>query len=368
MTAKQRHLGTFLRQPVDRLAWAANMDHWFNVSRANETIPDKYEGWKLHDIQRDLGSGIWQRVSAVQEASCSVKIFTVRSDEGEERFFETSVGTVSEKYTVAHDLAATRFRTEWMIKRPEDFRVVQYMVESMEYVANTEGFEEMEREVGEDGIVLAVCPSEPIMSVVHCFGLVQFSYALQDCPSEVDALFQAHGRKAVEAARAAAQTPSLVVNTGGNIEAQNISPSLYKRYALPVFQELGEVLHAAGKLQQYHFDGFIKPLIPLISQSQIDLIEGFTPLPVGDTTLEELFSALDPSVVVQGGIPSTLLCHGTDDDEFEAFVLNVIRIGLETRRLVLGLGDNTPPDANLDRLRTVSRLVEEHGWLQDPPR
>jgi hypothetical protein len=269
---------------------------------------------------------------------------------------------VSEKFTIAPDSASTRFRTEWMIKKPEDFRVVRYMVESMEFVPNTEAFLEWERKVGEDGIVLGGGGGDPIMPIRHSLGLTAFAFALQDYPREMDALFRAYGRKAICSVKVAVQTPSLIVLVGGNIEAQAVGPSLYEKYALPVFQEMGKIIHAAGKLQQYHFDGFVKPLIPLINESQIDLIEGFTPLPVGDVTTEEFLAALDDAIVVQGGIPATLLCHGATDEEFAAFVEDTIRVGLVTRRLVLGLGDNTPPDGQLHRVQMVGRLVEEKGW------
>jgi len=140
-----------------------------------------------------------------------------------------------------------------------------------------------------------------------------------------------------------------------------IGPELYKRYALPTFEEIGRILHARGKLHQYHFDGFVKPLLPLINDSQIDIIEAFTPEPMGDTTLEEALDTLEAQVKVQGGIPAAFLCHGTAEAEFEAYVVRTIQVAKASGRVVIGLGDNTPPDADIERLTRISELVAEHG-------
>jgi len=274
---------------------------------------------------------------------------------------ETPVGTVREVHRQCPDFTRAMMRTEFFVKGPEDLRVLTYVAEATHYEPDPQPFLEAEQAVGDDGIALATLGACPIMQAWYSMGIFGLSYALADYRAELEAYLRAEHQRSLRLMRCAAQGPAQVVGSGGNMDAQVIGPELYRRYALETFQEIGRILHAAGKLHQYHFDGFIRPLLPLINESEIDIIEAFTPSPVGDATLEEALEVLEPHVKVQGGIPATLLCHGCPEPEFEEYVVQTIATAKASGRVVIGLGDNTPPDADIERLRTISRLVEEHG-------
>lgn len=363
MTDLERIMAAFRHQPVDRLPWMANMDHWYNVNKTKGGLPEKYKDWHIWDIQKDLGSAIWQRCGVIKSVGDS-KVKTHTETDGPVRniFYETPVGTVYETYRVAEDSASTQFRIGWMIKKPEDFRVVKYLQESENFEPNYEHFIEIQKQVAEDGVTLAGACSDPIMSARHLMGLESFAYALIDEPELIDELIGLLTRKAVESARVAAKGPSDVLIVGGNIESQVVSRNLFQRYAVPFFQKVCGVLHEHKKLAQYHFDGFIKPLLPLMDQTDLDIIEGFTPVPQADATIEELFAELPDSIAVQGAVPSCVLCYGFPYSEMEKVAIHNIEYGKTTGRFLLGLGDNTPPDADISRLARIGELVDEYGW------
>jgi hypothetical protein len=66
-------------------------------------------------------------------------------------------------------------------------------------------------------------------------------------------------------------------------------------------------------------------------------------------------------MLIWGGIPSTILCPSTLDEEFERFVDDLFTRAVPAGNLILGVGDNIVADAILDRVIRISELVRERG-------
>jgi len=364
MTTRERVMAIFEHRPVDRLPWLANMDHWYNVNKKKGALPERYREWKLWDIQKDLGSGIWQRCGVTRGVENPTIRRTSTTEDGLLRVVvETPAGTLTEAFRVSTDYASTQFRVEWMVKGREDLPAALYLIEAGRTEPAYEGFAEVDREVGPDGIALSGACSDPVVSARHFLGIEQFSYLLADAPEDMDRLIAALTRQAVEQTKVAAAGPARIYQCGGNMEAQVVSPRLFERYAQPFFEQVTDILHAHGKLAQYHFDGFLKPLAPWIGRTGLDIVEGFTPLPQGDMTLAELLEVTPPELALQGAVPSCVLCEGFPEKEFERLVADAIELGKKSGRLVLGLGDNTPPDAIVARVGRIGEMVEADGWV-----
>ena len=59
MTHRQRALAAMRGEPTDRIPFIARMDLWYSYHRHNGTLPERYRGWSLWDIQRDLDIGVF---------------------------------------------------------------------------------------------------------------------------------------------------------------------------------------------------------------------------------------------------------------------------------------------------------------------
>jgi len=64
MTHKERILAAARKEPVDKLPFCARIDHWYNYHRANNSLPEKYRGFSIADILRNLGAGVSLRLSS----------------------------------------------------------------------------------------------------------------------------------------------------------------------------------------------------------------------------------------------------------------------------------------------------------------
>jgi len=365
MTHKQRMHAAYRGERPDRLPWLVNMDHWYNVNTSRGTIPARYRGWRLWDIQRELRVSIWQRCRVLQTTDVAEGV--TRSQEqwegGLRHRILTPLGELTEEYTVAPDFTRAHFRTKWMVSSPQELEAALYLLAGERYTVDNTSYRDNLAGVGEDGIVLSGAATDPLMFLLSGWmGVRSFSYALADYPEEIEQALEIITRKQLERAAVAAQSECPFFQVGGNITASVVSPRLFARYVMPFFREVTDLLHAAGKLAQYHFDGWVKPLLPMIAESGLDCIEALTPQPSGDVTLAEAIAALQGKLLIQGGMPAALVTHGFDQEECGRYALETIRIA-KTGRVALGMGDNVPPDGDLERVRLITRLVEEQGWL-----
>ena len=75
-------------------------------------------------------------------------------------------------------------------------------------------------------------------------------------------------------------------------------------------------------------------------------------------TIPEVLEKVGENVVIQGGIPSIMMCpQGATREELEEYVrdlLNKVPLGY---RFVLGMSDNVPPDADFYRVKMISDIV-----------
>lgn len=361
MTRRERYTTILCKGKADTLVWAPNFDHWLHVNRENGTLPGEYAGMNRNDIVRAVGGTIWARTNVLCSETPNVR---VRREEnpGEfiRTFYETPVGCAETLQCYATDLTKALFLREHMIKRVEDIRVVKFIVQDTRYTLDAEPFLRSEEDVGDDGISLVGLPwCVPFIQFGKTdAGWVQGLYLWADHPDEVEELLDAYTRKAEEAAELLARSPCLVVNSGDNMDELTMPPNLFERYAVPYYKRVSKILHDGGKILKVHWCGRTKRLLPLVHGTGIDVIEALVTAPMTDLTIAEALDELKGEVVIQGGVPSVLMCEeGGTREELSRYLENLLRIVPIGEWFVLGMSDNVPPDADFDRVKLISDTV-----------
>jgi len=105
-----------------------------------------------------------------------------------------------------------------------------------------------------------------------------------------------------------------------------------------------------------HVDGYAKPLLPLLRRSGVDGVEALTPEPVGDMTVEDIAGEFKDEIVVLDGIPFLLFLPNVPFETLERLVRKIVKA---IPRLILGISDELPPPADIERVRMVSQLLDE---------
>jgi hypothetical protein len=94
----------------------------------------------------------------------------------------------------------------------------------------------------------------------------------------------------------------------------------------------------------------------------VDVAESVCPHPMTACTLKEIREGFGTKTTVWGGIPSTSLLESSmGEGSFDVY-LDEIFSELETgERVILGVSDNVPPEANLLRFEKIQQKTEAFG-------
>lgn len=360
MTKRDRYLKALRNEPTDEIVWTPNFDYWLGVSKAEGTLPEKYEGMSGNDIIRAIGGTIWRRVGGLKTiVDPSVKSRSYEADGATIHEIETPVGTVRSVHRPTEGPHRSKGCTEHCIKDLDSLKVMQYVAEATCYEPNYEPVEKALEEVGDDGVVLVSCFCVPFIQFAKTdAGYVNGIYLWTDHREEVDRLIQTYHRNFLQGYRALAESPADMIATGDNMDGVTMSPTLFKEYAIPFYQEAREIIHAGGKLFAGHWCGRTESLLHLVPGCGLGIVEAIVTRPMAGIELSEALDRLRGEVVLQGGIPSVLVCEeGCTREQFEAYIREVISPLKGRKGLVLGMGDNVPPNADFARVEAVAGLL-----------
>jgi len=247
-----------------------------------------------------------------------------------------------------------------LLKGPADYKVLKYVVEHTEYVADYFGVEQAMEWLGEDGFVLDQLPHSPMqMLMIFWLGSEEgrFFYHLADYPELVEELYQATS-KAREPLyeEIAAKSPAPVSFCGDNIDSVLANPKLFARYFMPEYEKQAKPLHRAGKLMACHMDGRLKNLTEQIAQTPIDIIEAIHPPPMGDLAIGEALAAW-PGKALWIGFPSSVYLKGPEATQH--FALDLLReTGSGERVAIAASTENFVSNENLLALTSVLEHAE----------
>jgi uroporphyrinogen-III decarboxylase len=360
MTKRERYLKALHNQPVDQLTWAPNFDYWLAVNQAEGTMPPQYRGMSRNDIVRAIGGTIWNRAGGMKIVvdPCCKESW---KDENGNRIHEwtTPEGNLREVYSRTEGPHRAPALTEHFVKEPRNLATVRFVMEATHYEPDYEACRKALKETGDDGIVL---------NGAFCVPFIQFAkndagynnafFMWMDHRDEVDALIQVYHRKFLEGYRVLAGGPCDVVATGDNMDGVMISPAIFKEYAIPFYREAKAICTEKGKLFEGHWCGRTQNLLPLVPGCGLDVIEAIVTKPMADITLAEAIDRLEGKVVLQGGVPSVLVCEeGGSRKDFEKYLEEVILPLCGRRGFVLGMSDNVPPNADFSRVEAIAGMV-----------
>ncbi len=367
MTDRQRLLAIMAGNPPDRIPWIPRLAIWHQAQIRRGTLPERYRGMALREIERSLGMGTPAREGRVFRTEIH-DVEVVREREGQDVVtrYVTPVGTVSTRERTSEVLErggiAARREVEHLIRGPEDYPVVEYMVEHTEVIPTYDEYLDYEAEVGEDGVPLVSIGADPFYRIMREYvGYNQVFYHMRDHPERVEHFLGVLTEQAQTIQQVALDSPAKLILHGEHFDSQMTSPPLFRRYMLPYFQPFAERMHARGKVLACHADADASLLLGLIVESGFDMAECFVTAPMVPLTLAQARAAWGNRVIIWGGIPSSILCDPVTDEAFEAYVLDLFRTIAPGEAFILGVADNVMAEAHIERVERVSEMVQAYG-------
>ena len=251
------------------------------------------------------------------------------------------------------------WQTSRLIKGPEDYEVVKYMVEHTEYTADYFPIEQAMEWLGDDGVVIDALPHSPMqMLMIDWVGSDGGRFFLHhaDYPDLVEELYRAISKSYEPLYEIAARSPAPISLCGDNIDGFLVNPDLFKKYFMLEYEKQARVLHQQGKLMAVHMDGRVGVLKELIPKTPIDIVEALHPPPMGDLPIGEALS-LWKDKVVWVGFPVSVYVQGPEATRRHA--LELLKDVIPGDRLVIEMStENLVSNENLLMLTSVLEKAE----------
>lgn len=351
------NLAIFRGEDPGGVLWQPRLEYWYDVNKKRGTLPEHLKEANLLDLYDDCHASVRYFTNPLRLRYKNVQV-TQEWEDGKRlrRTWETPVGTLTE---VVHydEWSLSAYNAEYKLKKPDDFRVLEFMLLDEEWYWDQAAYERDLQRVGERGCPQFFFRRSPIQGLfIEHMGFEKTIYAMYDHP----ALIQHYVGVASEADSAMyevlCRSSVQILNLGENIDATLDPPPIWSRHLAPYYCQRVERLHAAGKSVHIHVDGTMKPLLPHLRDCPWDGIEAATPLPQGDVTLEEIKEALGDRVLLDG-IPALYFLPSFSPETLIETVKQVVELFYP--RLVLGISDEMPPDGDIERVRLVGELVQE---------
>ncbi|MFP4345445.1 MAG: uroporphyrinogen decarboxylase family protein [Anaerolineales bacterium] len=157
----------------------------------------------------------------------------------------------------------------------------------------------------------------------------------------------------IDFARAQVEAGAHIIGLGDSIASQ-ISPKMYRKFALPYEQRIFEAVHEAGALARLHICGDVTRILPDMVQSGADIIDLDWMV-----DMEAAAEAYGDRLSLCGNFdPVTVMLQGTPQEVYEA-TLRCMRAG--GPRSFSAAGCEIPDGTPHENLRAQQRALQDLG-------
>jgi len=217
--------------------------------------------------------------------------------------YHTPVGSVTTKMDLSIS-PPNPWIIEYPIKSLSDYEVVKFIFEDTVYKPNYEAFLWVDKHIGGDVFVLTHSPKSPFHSLLlEYMGYKRLAIDVYRHRKEFEGLLKVMEKNYYKVINILADSPAEVIGIDGNINGRVTSPKFFERHLLPVYRKASEILHKKNKIVLVHMDGALACLKDLIPKTGIDVVEAFTPPPVGDLSLSEAREAWGDRIIIEANFP-----------------------------------------------------------------
>lgn len=352
-TMRERMLAVVRGDPVDRVPFvqydgtaAPNADIWSAIGRDG------------------LGLMRWCAAHRFEYPNCRFEERKIRKEglEGLHTTLFTPAGTLEK--TAWYDPTYHSLATEHhYVRRPEDYRILASYLRDVRVVEDTYSLRKAIAELGDDGLPLCAVARTPYQQLwVQWVSLQDMCLHLVDVPDvmeEIVGLLADVERRIFAVVRSVSERiPLPFVDIPDNITAPTIGPANFRRYCLPLYQELAGMMAETGVKVIAHMDGDLKPLWDLVGQTGLGGIDSFSPQPDNDTRVADAVR-LWPQMRIFLNFPSSV--HISPPERVLQTARQILQEGGHTGRIWIQISENVPPGVWRSSFPMIDKALREFG-------
>ena len=389
MTHRERMLATIRGEPTDQIPWVPRMDLWCIAQRARGTLPKQFVGLNTAQIadvlgvachsvrgdftlQREPGEFALRGFGIENHPDFPYRVelrglpmeFRQEGDSSYTRI-RTSAGDIEIHLNLTNEMRregiSMPFVKQFAIRSEADFDAIGEIYEHLEVMPTPEAYESFHKRLGHRGLAIAngMMGASPMHAIFHDIVLQeQFFYLYADEREGLERLARRMEPFFEKVLDTVMRCKAEVVFWGCNYDQDLTWPAFFKDQIAPWLKKAADRAHAAGKFLLTHTDGENQKLLPLYPTCSFDVAESVCPKPMTRCSLKEVREGMGPKITVFGGLCSVaFLKDSMNDVAFESYLdQTFVEIGTG-ERLILGVSDMVPPDADMKRLEQIKERV-----------
>jgi hypothetical protein len=308
----------------------------------------------------NMGILRWGRVHKVEHPHCTLTsapisadgrpgkrtvLHTPRGDLVEERFFEP-----------AYDAPCVR---KFFVKEPKDYEILAFFLGDIVVHENLQDYLDVERQVGDAGLVQLWVGRTPFQQLwIEWVSIEDLAWHLAECPALVEECVSLMTRNMRALFRIIRTAPIHYAVFPDNITAPVIGEKNFRRYCVPLYNELADTLAERNIPVLVHMDGALKPLWKAIGETRLGGLESFSPAPGNDTRVHDAVT-LWPNMRLLLNFPSP--AHlGTPESIYET-ASEILREAGHSGHLQIQISENVPPGVWRTSFPAIARAIEDFG-------
>jgi len=187
---------------------------------------------------------------------------------------------------------------EHWVKRPEDYKILKWIVENTEVLPQYGEFARAEERAGERGVAVVLGGRTPAMTIqIDYAGGERSALDVARGVDELSELYEAEKKLFLEMNRAIAAGPGAFVTWCEQLTIDLLGPRRYAELLMPVYEKAVPLHELAGKQVLVQYDGKLKATAERIAGAPFHVVEMLTEPPEGDMTLDECRAAWPDKVL-----------------------------------------------------------------------
>ncbi len=356
MSQQKEILSRFHGEAGTGTLYLPDLTLWYDWHHRQDSLPPEWRGATLPEIARSMGIPAWLPLKPWHVETQGANIEVIEQDGERLVLCETPSGEMQARWILGPD--GDWWQSEYPVKAAGDLQVALEAIEARTYVLDPAALERTRQEVGQDGVLALEIPRRPYSDLLHEFLGWSEGLLLLGEPEVQEALVRLE-EKLQHLVREVASLTGDIVFSPDNLDGQFISPRMFKKHLAGSYRRTAAVLHEQNKQFVVHVGGPIRHLVKPLAEAGIDGIEGIAGPPQSNATLAEARELAGPNVTLWGGIAQDVLVETYEQELFSAAVEQAVGEARGDSRMILGVADRVPANANLERLMMLQSLIHQ---------
>jgi len=336
---------------------------WEEPDRVPLTIYDWMVGRGAAERElREMGLCLIVRLPAHRLAHREVQFASLEYWEQGQHMLRRSIQTpVGEVHQVSRLDAAygSNWILEHYVKRPEDYRVMEFVYRDAVYHDNHQAIRGAQDALGGDGLVILRVAKGPIQEILYqMLGLERFAIDMYERRELIDSLYHLMVKRYDELYDLAAEAPVEILQSADNITGDVMGEDWFRQYCVPCYERHMRRLAGTGKRLAVHMDGRLRRLLRAIGEAPFDIVEAFTPSPMGDVSVEEARQAW-PGKALWLNFTSSV--HLEAAEAIESHTRQLIHEAGTKRGFAIGITEDVPTEHCVRSLRSIAHAIQVAG-------